>query len=52
MDPSNCDSLQVWNECVKVAKSKTRSSGRYQIIKGSVLKNAQTAYGAVISTMK
>ena len=39
---SKMDPLEVWNECVKVAKGETNDS--YQIIKGPVLRKAQKAY--------
>jgi hypothetical protein len=38
------DPIEVWNECVKVAKGKTGEECSYQIIKGSVLRKAQRAY--------
>jgi hypothetical protein len=37
------DSLDVWNDCVQVAKGATGENS-YQIIRGNVLKRAQKAY--------
>jgi hypothetical protein len=43
------DYLEVWNECVQNAKNKlSKNAGGYQIIKGSVLKEAQKAYCAIV----
>lgn len=43
------DHLEIWNECVAVAKKKlSGNSSGYQLIKGPVLKEAQRAYCAVM----
>lgn len=42
------DNLKIWNACVADAKNKLgKKSCGYQIIKGSVLKEAQRAYYAI-----
>ena len=41
--------LQVWNDCVTAAKNKLKkNSCGYQIIRGSVLKEAQRAYCVIM----
>ena len=44
------DNLQVWNDCVAEAKRrlKNNSSCGYQIIRGSVLREAQKAYFSIV----
>ena len=44
--------LKIWNDCVAAAKNKIKkNSCGYQIIRGSILKEAQRAY-CVIMTAK
>ena len=46
------DQLQIWNDCVDAAKKKLGGdSCGYQIIRGSVLKEAQRAYCAIILSL-
>jgi hypothetical protein len=43
--------LKIWNDCVAAAKNKIKkNSCEYQIIKGSVLKEAQRAYCVIMTS--
>jgi len=43
------DNLKIWNECVASAKNKLNTKPcAFQIIKGSILKEAQKAYCAIM----
>ena len=45
--------LMIWNECVAAAKNKIqKNSCGYQIIRGSVLKEAQRAYCVIMIATK
>ncbi len=41
------DSVTAWNDCVRKAKKKYGVSGKFTLIKGPVLKEAQKAYCAL-----
>ena len=46
------DNLKIWNDCVSAAKDKLGKKSDYQIIKGSLLKEAQRAYYAIQASSK